>query len=199
MTISRWSAWLCGVFLVLGMSGCADTHHRLIISVPEQKMLVLTDGKPAAIYQVSTSKFGTGDAEGSYATPLGRLCIRRKIGAGATQGTVFKSRKATGEVIPLNAPGRDPIVTRILWLDGLESHNRNAFSRCIYIHGTPQEDLIGTPASYGCIRMRSGDVVSLYELVGRGAEVEIIEVPLPGSPADKVRGDRGGTVRNKDS
>ena len=168
------AALVCGLMLLL--SGCVgDTHHRLIISVADQKMLVLTDGKPAAIYKVSTSKYGTGDRVGSYATPLGHLCVRKKIGSGAPLGAVFHSRKPTGEVLPSDAPGRDPIVTRILWLDGLESHNRNAFSRCIYIHGTPQESLLGTPASYGCIRMRSVDVKSLYELVGTGAEVLVTE------------------------
>lgn len=166
----------CGVVLLL--SGCADTHHRLIISIPDQKMLVLTDGKPSAVYPVSTSKFGAGDREGSYATPLGHLCVRRKIGGGAPLGAVFHSRKPTGEVLPPNAPGRDPIVTRILWLDGLEPHNSNAFSRCIYIHGTPQEAMIGTPASYGCIRMKSSDVAKLYDLVGHGAHVVITECSL---------------------
>jgi lipoprotein-anchoring transpeptidase ErfK/SrfK len=164
--------------VILLLAGCADTHHRLIVSVPDQKMLVLTDGKPVAVYPVSTSKFGTGDREGSYATPLGHLCVRTKIGDGAPLGTVFHSRKPTGEVLPPNAPGRDPIVTRIIWLDGLEPHNRNAFSRCIYIHGTPQESMIGIPASYGCIRMRSADVMRLYEMVGKGAHVEITEGSL---------------------
>ncbi len=160
--------------MVLFFSGCADTHHRMIISVPDQKMLVLTDGKPVALYQISTSKFGTGDGEGSYATPLGHLCVREKIGAGAPLGAVFHSRRPTGEVLPPNAPGRDPIVTRILWLAGLESHNRNAFSRCIYIHGTPEESRLGSPASYGCIRMSSADIAKLYDLVGAGARVEIV-------------------------
>ena len=168
---------LVGGFLLL-LSGCADTHHRLIVSIPDQKLLVLTDGKPSAIYPVSTSKFGAGDREGSYTTPLGHLCVRKKIGGGSPLGTVFHSRKPTGEVIPPNAPGRDPIVTRILWLDGLEPHNRNAFSRCIYIHGTPQEAMIGTPASYGCIRMKSSDVAALYDLVGNGAHVMITEGSL---------------------
>lgn len=171
---------VCG--LVLFLSGCADTHHRLIVSIPDQKMLVLTDGKPSAMYPVSTSKFGSGDREGSYATPLGHLCVRRKIGGGSPLGTVFHSRKPTGEVLPPNAPGRDPIVTRILWLDGLEDHNRNAFSRCIYIHGTPQEEMIGTPASYGCIRMKSADVAKLYDLVGHGAHVIITESSLKAGP-----------------
>jgi lipoprotein-anchoring transpeptidase ErfK/SrfK len=163
---------------ILCLTGCADTHHRLIVSVPDQRMLVLTDGKPVAVYKVSTSKFGTGDLEGSYATPLGNLCVRRKIGTGTPLGTVFKSRKPTGEVLPANAPGRDPVVTRILWLDGQEPHNRNAFKRCIYIHGTPQESFLGTPASYGCIRMSSNDIKSLYELLGPGARVLISDEHL---------------------
>jgi len=165
--------------VILFLSGCADTHHRLIVSIPDQKMLVLTDDRPVAVYKVSTSKFGTGDREGSYATPLGRLCVRSKIGEGAPLGAVFKSRKPTGEVLPPDAEGRDPIVTRILWLDGLEPHNRNAFNRCIYIHGTPQESLLGNPVSYGCIRMRSLDIANLYDLVGTGAKVDIIQSHLP--------------------
>ena len=169
-------AGIAALFLLL--CGCADTHHRMIVSVPDQQMLVLTDNRPVALYKVSTSKYGVGDREGSYATPLGRLCVRQKIGDGAPLGAVFHSRRPTGEVIPPNAPGRDPIVTRILWLDGLEAHNRNAYSRDIYIHGTPQEALLGTPASYGCIRMRSVDVASLYDLVGKGARVEITEEHL---------------------
>jgi len=168
--------WVLLFGVLLFLAGCTgDTHHRLIISVPDQKMLVLTDGKPAAIYKVSTSKYGTGDRDGSYATPLGHLCVRKKIGSGAPLGAVFHSRKPTGEVLSPDALGRDPIVTRILWLDGLEAHNRNAYSRCIYIHGTPQESLLGTPVSYGCIRMRSVDVKRLYELVGTGAEVLVTE------------------------
>ena len=166
------SQWIFGGLALL-LSACADTHHRMIVSVPDQQMLVLTDGKPVAVYKVSTSKYGVGDGEGSYTTPLGQLRVKQKIGDGAPLGSVFHSRQPTGEVIPPNAPGRDPIVTRILWLDGLETHNRNAFGRCIYIHGTPQEALLGTPASYGCIRMRSVDVANLYDLVGRGAHVEI--------------------------
>ena len=167
------SVWIVSG-LLLFLSGCVgDTHHQMIVSVPDQKLLLLTDGKPVALYNVSTSKFGTGDREGSYATPLGRLYVRQKIGEGAQLGAVFHSRRLTGEVLEPNAPGRDPIVTRILWLDGLDDHNRNAFSRCIYIHGTPQEALLGTPASFGCIRMSSADVANLYDLVGRGARVEI--------------------------
>jgi lipoprotein-anchoring transpeptidase ErfK/SrfK len=167
-----------GILLVLFFTGCADTHHRMIVSIPDQKMLVLTDGRPVAVYKVSTSKYGAGDRAGSYTTPLGRFCVRKKIGDGVPLGTVFKSRKPTGEILVPDTPGRDPIVTRILWLDGLEAHNHSAFSRCIYIHGTPQEALLGTPVSYGCIRMSSSDIAMLYDLVGRGARVEITEEPL---------------------
>ena len=165
--------------LLLLFAGCADTRHRLIVSVPDQKMLVLTDGKPEAIFAVSTSKFGTGDREGSYATPLGKFLVRMKIGMGKPLGTVFHSRVPTGEILKPNAPGRDPIVTRILWLEGMEPGNRNAFSRGIYIHGTPQEKLLGRPASYGCIRMKSSDVAGLCDRVTTGATVRIIPDHLP--------------------
>jgi hypothetical protein len=104
--------------------------------------------------------------------------VTKKIGYGLPEGAVFKSRRFTGEVLPVNAPGRDPIVTRILWLDGRESHNRNSFGRFIYIHGTPEERNIGLPVSYGCIRMRSRDVVSLFDRVGLGARVDIFRESL---------------------
>ncbi|MEI7821805.1 MAG: L,D-transpeptidase [Verrucomicrobiota bacterium] len=98
--------------------------------------------------------------------------VASKIGASAPLGAVFKSRMRTGEVLPPNAPGRDPIVTRILWLRGLEARNADAYGRGIYIHGTPVERLIGRPASYGCIRMRSRDVVRLFDAVPVGARIE---------------------------
>jgi lipoprotein-anchoring transpeptidase ErfK/SrfK len=78
----------------------------------------------------------------------------------------------------VDAPGRDPIVTRILWLDGKEPGNRNSFGRYIYIHGTPEERNIGWPVSYGCVRMRSRDVIEIYERVGVGAKVDIFTEPL---------------------
>lgn len=156
-----------------------DPHHEIIVSVKDQQLLLKTDGKAEAMYPVSTSKFGIGDRLGSYATPLGKLIVKAKIGMGRPLGTVFKSRVPTGEILKPNAPGRDPIVTRILWLQGVESGNRNAFSRGIYIHGTPQEKLLGRPASYGCIRMRSADVAALCDRVATGAAVRIIPDHLP--------------------
>jgi lipoprotein-anchoring transpeptidase ErfK/SrfK len=109
---------------------------------------------------------------------LGELEIANKIGDGAPAGTVFKDRRRTGEIIPVDAPGRDPIVTRIIWLRGREAQNANAFRRDIYIHGTPEERNIGRTASYGCIRMRSVDIINLYSQVGPGAQVSIIQSPL---------------------
>ena len=91
----------------------------------------------------------------------------------------FKSRVPTGEIVPVDAPGRDPVVTRILWLRGLEPVNANAYDRYIYIHGTPEERNVGQPASFGCVRMRSRDVAALYDEVGKGARVFIRNEPLP--------------------
>jgi lipoprotein-anchoring transpeptidase ErfK/SrfK len=163
------------------VASCAtqiDTQHRIVISARDEKLAVLENQKLLATYPVSTSKFGLGDWRGSYCTPLGEFDIAYKIGDGAPLGTVFKDRRRTGEIVGINAPGRDPIVTRILWLRGREPQNANAFARDIYIHGTPEESKIGLPASYGCIRMRSKDIISLYEIVGRGAQVTIVDVPL---------------------
>ena len=131
-----------------------------------------------AIYPVSTSKFGLGDGRGTCRTPLGQLEVADKIGAGAPPGTVFKDRHRTGEIVAPNSPGRDPIVTRILWLRGLQAGNVHAFAREIYIHGTPEERNLGRPVSYGCIRMRSSDVIHLYDIVGGGTEVSIVDFPL---------------------
>ena len=160
------------------MPTTGDLHHEIIVSVKDQRLLLKTDGKPQAIYPVSTSRFGIGDRLGSYATPLGKFFVRMKIGMGQPLGAVFRSRRPTGEVLKPNAPGRDPIVTRILWLDGIEPANRNAFGRGIYIHGTPQESALGRPASYGCIRMRSKDVAVLCDRVGTGVTVRIINEHL---------------------
>lgn len=168
------------LLLSILLSGCiTDNRHRMVVSVADQKMIVLRDGKPISDYPVSTSKFGVGDTPGSYATPLGVLRVKEKIGHGLALGTVFKSRQPTGEVLPINAPGRDPIVTRILWLEGLDDKNRNAYRRYIYIHGTPEERNIGRPVSYGCIRMKSKDVIELFDTVGLNSKLLITPNPLP--------------------
>src|SRR5436305_6780786 len=152
------------------VASCAapDTRHHIVISTREQKLAVLDRGNLMAIYPVSTSKFGLGDWRGSSFTPLGELEVAEKIGDNAPPGAVFKDRRRTGEMVLPNSPGRDPIVTRILWLRGLEPQNANSFTRVTYIHGTPEERLIGTPASYGCIRMRSRDSIHLFDIVEVG-------------------------------
>jgi len=148
------------------------------VSVPMQKMALYREGALVKTYPVSTSKFGLGDEKGSYRTPPGKMEVVEKIGAGKPAGAVFKSRQWTGEVIKPNAPGRDPIVSRILWLRGLESKNANAFARCIYIHGTAAERDIGKPASYGCVRMKSRDVIDLHDRVGEGSRVYVVQKGL---------------------
>src|SRR5438045_6334884 len=151
----------------------AHASSSVVVSVPDQTLALVDDGVVVARYPVSTSKFGLGDRPGTYATPLGIMSIASKIGGNAPLGAVFKNRRPTGEVLQPNAPGRDPIVSRILWLRGLEKQNARAYSRNIYIHGTPEERLIGRPASYGCIRMRSSDVARLFNAVSVGTKIEV--------------------------
>jgi lipoprotein-anchoring transpeptidase ErfK/SrfK len=155
-----------------------DTRHHVVISIPQQRLALLDNGALLATYPISTSKFAIGDSPGSNGTPLGELEVARKIGGGAPLGAVFKDRRRTGEILVPDAPGRDPIVTRILWLRGRQAQNANAYARYIYIHGTPEERNIGTRASFGCIRMRSRDVIQLYDIVGPQARVTILNEPL---------------------
>ena len=133
-------------------------------------------------YAVSTAANGAGEQTGSHCTPRGRHRIAEKIGAGAPMCSAFKSRVPTGEIwtpeLDAENPGRDWILTRILWLEGLEPGKNQGGSvdshdRYIYIHGTNEEHKLGTPASHGCIRMKNADVAELFELVGVGTEVRI--------------------------
>ena len=169
-----------------------DTRHRIVVSIPEQRLALLDNGALIATYPISTSKFAIGDFPGSRGTPLGELEIAKKIGGSAPSGMVFKDRRPTGEILVPDAPGRDPIVSRILWLRGLEAQNANAYGRYIYIHGTAEERNIGRRASYGCIRMRSRDVIQLYDIVGPRARVTILDAPL--SAALPLAPGPGGTT-----
>src|SRR5437762_932317 len=152
---------------------------RVLISVRDQKLILIENGAIAATYAVSTSKYGLGDNWGSLATPLGLLQVAQKIGDRAPVGAVFHNRRWTGEIFQPNTPGRDPSMTRIIRLPGVEASNAHAFKRCIYIHGTNEEKIIGRPASFGCIRMRSSDVTALYNQLPLGAPVEIVQDRLP--------------------
>ena len=144
----------------------------LLVDVLRQKADLLEDGITTYSWDVSTSRFGLGTEEGSFRTPTGRFRICGKFGAGAPLWSIFKSRIATGEIA---SPGGedDLILTRILWLEGLDPENSNTRSRYIYFHGTNREDLIGSPASHGCIRLRNAEMADLFEHVEEGAPVEI--------------------------
>ncbi len=146
---------------------------EVVVNVDDQQMIILKDGQEVAKYKISTSRFGLGDEMRSYKTPAGILEVCDKSGENLPVGAVIKGGKPTGEVLPPNAPGRDPIVTRVIRLKGLEAQNCHARQRGIWIHGTVEEDRIGKPVSWGCIRMRSQDVVELYKLVQVGTRVVI--------------------------
>jgi hypothetical protein len=197
MTCRR-SAFLL-LALALFFSSCTtkDSDHHILVSVADQSLALFQKERLLGRYPISTSRFGLGDRPGSRATPLGKLEVAKMIGAGAPLGAVFKSRMRTGEVLRPDAPGRDPIVTRIIWLKGLEAQNRHAFGRCIYIHGTPEERNVGHPASFGCVRMKSADVLTVFNAIGIGATVDIIPGSLPESaqlPAPKAQLISGPTV-----
>jgi len=170
--------WLIALLLLAGTARAVNFGPEIVISVHDQALAVLEGGKATLQFSVSTSRFGVGDELNSYKTPLGVLWVYDKIGDGLPEGAVIKNRSATGEVIPANAKGRDPIVTRIIWLKGLFGGTGHAYERCIYIHGTPEESSLGHPSSYGCIRMRSGDVVKVYDKVMVGTHVVISDMPL---------------------
>jgi lipoprotein-anchoring transpeptidase ErfK/SrfK len=150
-----------------------QTSEPLIrISVPEQRLDLLSGDTVLASYPVSTSRFGLGSEEGSMKTPLGRFKIGEKIGDGLPINTIFRSRIPLAPEEP-PPPTEDLVLSRILWLDGLEEHNANTRDRFIYIHGTNHEDEIGQPASHGCVRMKNADLIALFDRVPIGAEVVI--------------------------
>jgi L,D-transpeptidase YbiS len=144
------------------------------VSIRDQRLTVMEDETPIRSYPVSTSRFGIGTEEGSMKTPTGRFLVAEKIGDGLPSDAVFQSRVPLNPGDPL-PPTDDLVMSRILWLDGLDEHNANTRDRFIYIHGTKHEDKIGRPDSHGCIRMRNMDVVDLFELVDQGAHVTIEE------------------------
>ena len=129
-------------------------------------------------YSISTAINGTGEIEGSYCTPTGKFKIAEKIGSNLELGSVLVEREPTGEVYNTNLakknPDRDWILTRILWLDGIEVHNQNTKNRFIYIHGSPDETQMGTPGSKGCIRMHNYDLIELFDSIQSGENVIII-------------------------
>lgn len=158
---------------------------KLLISVARQILSVLDEqSKVLREYSISTAKAGVGEISGSYQTPRGRHLIRAKIGAGQPENAVFVRRRPTGEIwtpeLYEQFPGRDWILTRILWLSGCElGRNRlscvDTMRRYVYIHGSPDTATMGVPGSHGCIRMRNADIVELFDQVPCYSEVEITE------------------------
>ncbi|MFW2439871.1 MAG: L,D-transpeptidase family protein [Arenicellales bacterium] len=155
---------------------------EVVISIPEQSLELRKQGELLNCYPVSTARNGAGEKSGSECTPRGRHVIRAAIGAGCEAGSVFVGRRPTGEIwsaeLAQAEPDRDWILSRILWLSGLQPGvnrlaNVDTMRRYIYIHGTPCEEQIGHPVSHGCIRMRNDDLIDLYEKVGPGTIVTI--------------------------
>ena len=156
-----------------------DPSHRetkprrsLAVDVARQTLDLVEEGRVTATWPVSTSRFGLGFEEGSFRTPTGRFKIAEKIGEGAPQGMIFRTRVATGELAEPDGE-EDLVLTRILCLEGLDPENANTCERYIYIHGTNQEHLIGTAASHGCIRLRNDDMIDLFVRVDEGTPLVI--------------------------
>lgn len=154
------------------------------ISIAEQSLRLFESEQELACYCVSTAKNGPGEQNGSECTPRGRHRIAAKIGAGEAINTVFVARQPTGEIyspaLALEHPGRDWILTRILWLAGCEPGRNeggavDTFSRYIYLHGTPDTVELGAPGSRGCVRMRNAEIVALFDAVAVGTTVEIVD------------------------
>jgi len=148
------------------------------VKISEQKLYLVSGCKLIKDYSVSTSKYGIGNKISSNKTPLGLHRIVSKIGRNACLGTIFKRRRNTGKIARIDKGRGDIITTRILRLEGLQrginkGKTIDSFRRCIYIHGTPEEKLIGKPVSHGCIRMKNHDIIELFSLVKRGTLVEI--------------------------
>ena len=155
---------------------------KIEIDLAKQELVVRDGTRVVRKYSVSTAKKGAGEKNGSFCTPRGRHLVRAKIGAGQPAGTVFVRRRPTGEVwspeMDAKYPGRDWILTRILWLSGREpGKNRlgdvDTMRRYIYIHGSPERAEMGKPGSIGCVRMHNADIVELFDLVPPYTEVEI--------------------------
>lgn len=153
------------------------------IDIKRQVLELFDGGRLVRSYAISSARNGTGQLKGSYCTPLGRHVVRAKIGAGLPENTVFVARRPTGEIygpeLAARFPGRDWILTRILWLSGCEiGHNRlgdvDTMRRYIYIHGSPDSVPMGSPGSIGCIRMRNADVIDLFDRIKTGTAVEIV-------------------------
>jgi lipoprotein-anchoring transpeptidase ErfK/SrfK len=151
-----------------------QTRRSILVSIRDQQLTLLEGKTPIRRYPVSTSRFGIGTEEGSFKTPTGNFRVAQKIGHGMPSSTVFRGR------VPLNPDAPPPatedlVMSRILWLDGIDADNANTRERFIYVHGTKHEDKIGQRDSHGCVRLRNADVIELFDLVDEGTLVVIEE------------------------
>lgn len=162
---------------------CILFPMQITISLSEQK-LILEGRDGNFLYVVSTAAKGAGEQQDSGCTPRGRHLVRARFGVGLAAGAVFQGRRFTGEYFTQALadayPDRDWMLSRILWLGGMEpGHNQggdvDSFRRFIYIHGTPDTEPMGEPASYGCIRMRNADVIDLFDRVPVATPVIVVE------------------------
>jgi L,D-transpeptidase catalytic domain/Sel1 repeat len=157
-----------------------EERYRLVISVPEQRMALLDGETVIREYSISTALKGVSEALNSDGTPRGLHVIAEKIGDGQPVGMIFKGREPIGVISELNpTEGIPPVVTRLFRLRGLESSNQATYDRLIYLHGSPHEALLGQPASGGCIRMKSEDVIALFNTIEVGTPITILESSLP--------------------
>jgi lipoprotein-anchoring transpeptidase ErfK/SrfK len=157
--------------------------QRIRVVLTEQRLELLDGGRVCRSWAVSTSRYGPGERSGSGCTPRGRHVVRALVGRGLPRGAVLRGRRPTGEVwseaLAAAHPGRDWILSRILWLSGLEpGRNRlgavDSMRRYIYIHGTPDTEPMGVPFSHGCIRMRNDAVIELFDAVRPGTPVDVL-------------------------
>ena len=145
------------------------------VSIEKQLLRLYSSNNYCKEYRVSTSRFGIGHELNSFKTPTGKFEVEQKIGDGEPLGTVFKGRRTVGIYNFKNQVKEDLILTRILWLNGLENHNKNTFDRYIYIHGTNHLNELGNPHSMGCIRMSNEDIIEVYNFLSLGSKVFIYD------------------------
>ncbi len=171
-------------YLLFFMAFSGLSCSEILVDISQQRLFLLDNGGDLVIsYPISSSSYGEGQIENSYKTPLGNHIIKEKIGADAPKNTIFKERINTNKFAEISHDrfdsDEDHVTSRILWLEGTEEGfnkggNVDSFYRYIYIHGTPEEGLIGEKASHGCIRMFNQDVIELFNLVEKGTKVNIV-------------------------
>ena len=173
---------ICSVVMTLFFTKSYSQNNEIIVDISEQRLYLYNNDNLVQSFPVSTSKYGEGQIENSFKTPLGLHEIKEKIGDKAPINTIFTARENTNKIAEIqinpNDTEDDFVTSRILWLDGLENGiNRgvgvDSYSRYIYIHGTHEEGLIGQKASHGCIRMFNNDVIELFDMVSEGTKVQI--------------------------